>query len=267
MNQKNSFILFLSLTFVLILSSCNQEEGKFVLSQYNYSYTQNYKIINNDSTEESKENSLSVYDFNDSEYISTQQSLSYGASFTKDSVKINQMKISNDVFNWTFKPSMFEDEGTKYYGAKNLIIPNANILSDDLSCEIYLEDGTIINDTISTANVIFDSLNVELSILNEYLLLEDISDYASDTNLSFKTSTLDSLKFSDLELVPFNSNSNFIIRFYKENKLLYEKELNLVFNNNYYLFKSQYVSKCDAIYIAKKNSNNSLSSNLYLIEN
>jgi hypothetical protein len=265
--QKNSFILFLSLTFVLILSSCNQEEGKFVLSQYNYSYTQSYKIINNNSMDESEEQSLSVYDFNDSEYISTQQSLSYGASFTKDSVKINQLKISNDVFNWTLNPNIFEDNGTKYFGAKNLIIPNVNMLSDGLRCEIYLEDGTIVNDTIPVENVIFTPLKVKLSILNDYVLLEDISDSSSNDNRSYKTLTLDSLKSNDLELVPFNSNSNFIIRFYKENKLLYEKELNLMFDDNYYLFQSQYVSKCDTIYIAKKNSNNSLSSNLYSIEN
>jgi hypothetical protein len=253
---KNRVLTFLIFVALILLSSCNQEEGKFVLSQYSFSNTQKFEILNEKSSEKSVDGIIPITVFNQAVLVSSGMSLSYGASFTKDSVKINQMKISNNQFNWKFSPIRFEDNDTQYFGAKNLIIPNDKMLGESFNCDIFLEDGTIINDSIINQKISIRPLKEKLSVLDDMVLIID----------SASITTIDLIHLENLDLLDESADANYVIRLYKDKKLLLERELNLGFSTDYYLFKSSYLKSCDTIFLAKKISNSTLSCNLYTIK-
>lgn len=267
---KNKNLLFSIFIVLILLSSCNQEEGKFVTSQYNFSYTQNYEILKEKPIYESDKESIPFSDFNQSIFLSSSTSLSYGASFTKDSIGINQMVISNNQFNWTFSPVRFDADDMIYFGSKNLIIPNKKMLGENFNCDIFLEDGTIIRDKILNPSRSIQPLKESLLVLNDMLLIinpikisKDFEHEKSDSMIHKK---INLLKIMDLDISNTVEDANYIIKLYKENKLLLECELNLDLSSEYYLFKSSYLEKCDIIFLAKKVSNSALSCNLYTIK-
>lgn len=270
MKQKNKILIFLIFIFIILLSSCNQEEGNFVLSQYNFTNTQNYEILNDNVVVQSKNGIIPSSTFNLPVFVSSNMSLSYGASFTNDSVSINQMKISNNFFNWTFPPVSFEDNDTLYFGNKNLIIPNVKMLGEKLNCEIFLEDGTIINDTIYNPTTIIQPLMEELSILNDMLLIINPIKNGENSKLSmadtFNQNKIDLFEITDLDTLDNVNDANYVLRLYKDNKALLDRELKLDLSNEYYLFTSSYLKNCDTMLLTKKVSNRALSSNLYKIK-
>jgi hypothetical protein len=270
LKQKNKILIFLIFIFIILLSSCNQEEGNFVLSQYNFTNTQNYEILNDNVVVQSKNGIIPSSTFNLPVFVSSNMSLSYGASFTNDSVSINQMKISNNFFNWTFPPVSFEDNDTLYFGNKNLIIPNVKMLGEKLNCEIFLEDGTIINDTIYNPTTIIQPLMEELSILNDMLLIINPIKNGENSKLSmadtFNQNKIDLFEITDLDTLDNVNDANYVLRLYKDNKALLDRELKLDLSNEYYLFTSSYLKNCDTMLLTKKVSNRALSSNLYKIK-
>lgn len=257
MKLKNKVILFTIFIFSIFLSSCNQEEGKFVLSRYNFTNTQKYEILNQKKEDGSVDGLIPLSSFNKSLFISSNMSLSYGASFTTDSVKINQIKIANSLFNWTFLPEHFEYEATQYFGSTNLTIPNNQMLGDSFSCDIYLEDGTIINDKIINQRSNIPPLKEDVFILDNMILI---------TNSSNTIQNIASFKSIDLDALDNASDGNFSIKLFENNKLLLDKELNLDIDNEYRLFTSSYLQKCDTILLVKKISNSANSCNLYSIK-
>lgn len=263
MKLKNNY--FLLIILVLILSSCNQEESKFVLSQNNFSYNQYFEVYNTKTLKTQNTSTIDNSFFNNSEFINKNYSLSYGASFTDDKIEINQIKISNNLFHWTFIPDRFDDNNNSYFGNKNLVFPNSAMLSESLKCEIFLKDGTLINDSIPVGNLILKPLDYKLSLLDDYILIVPIKGNQDKIGLSSKIN-IDLSKAVDIDLKTKNLHStNSILKFYKNNEILYQQDISLNPTSNYYLFKSSYLKECDAIYLAMKSSNNTLSGNIYNI--
>lgn len=257
MNRKVRFLL-IALVIVTLLSSCAKEESKLVSSQYNFSIVNSYNLKNSDDKVEDNKNSIFSNDLKDSQYISTNSSLSYGALFSSNEVDINQVKITNEFFNWTFKPVRIKDNDLTYYGAKNLVIPNIQMIGKTFDCSIYLNNGTLLKDRIVNPVIENNPIDMKLFLYNDLLVFmkKDADDIKVDIS---NYENLDNLENN-------NQLQNYYIRFYYQKKLLFEKELDFDINEDIYKnFKSSYLRKSDSICVLQKVGNNVINCDLYKI--
>lgn len=238
----------------VLLSSCKKEEAKIISVEYNYSRISVYDI----NIKESDDVDTSLVDNLLATKVSSKLSdlnfLSIGLRFSSDDVEIFQMKVNNDLYNWTFVPDRIIENNDLYYGKKSLLIPN-NVLIDDLfDLSVYYRDGSIKSTSIESINTPIESLNIDLKIFDKYLLIN------LNTDEEFKEVLNSSINID--EIYTFN-DSNYIISLYRNNNLILERELFL--NDSQNLIESKYLKDADKLMIEKKINNNTISGNLYYL--
>ena len=265
LNNK-SIIISLLLITAISMSSCKKEDVDVVSNQYSFSFVQNYTLSDNQYLSYNLEES----NFSTSVATSNNLYLSYGVLFNLDDVKINQIKISNDLYNWTVSPDKIVLNGASYYGKRSLLIPNKDMLEDGYECEIFLNNGSVLVDKIETNEDEIMPLKEKLSIYDNYMLLEDEDNSQlklQKKNMleSINNGSDDRLKSINIDDMKNDGDANYDIRLYKGDEVLLDRELNLDLENNIAMFTSSYIKNCDTILLIKRIDNTTVSCNKYSV--
>lgn len=251
---------------MIFMSSCKKEDVDVVSNQYNFSFVQDYSLTKNKTLSYK----LDYSNFSDSFASESAFYLSYGVLFDADNVEINQIEISNQLYNWTFKPEKFELNGNSYYGRRSLLIPNENMMSNEYTCKIYLRDGTVLNDNIKKSSNKILPLKDELSISGNYILIESSENEKKQEQLkdildSINDTENQSTKILNIDDMQNDGDANYDIRLYQDGKVLLDRQLNLNLESNIAIFSSSSVKNCDTILFIRRNDNTTVSCNRYNI--
>jgi len=264
--KNKILIIFLLLIAIIFMSSCKKEDVDVVSNQYNFSFVQDYSLTKNKTLSYKLDSS----DFSDSFATESAFYLSYGVSFDADNVEINQIEISNQLYNWTFKPEKFELNNNFYYGKRSLLIPNKNMISDEYTCKIFLRDGTVLTDSIKKSSTQLLPLTETLSINGNYILLESSENEKNQEQLndildSMNDAEEQSNKILNIEDMKDDGEANYDIRLYQDGKVLLDRQLNLDLESNIAMFSSSNVKNCDTILLIRRIDNTTVSYNRYNI--
>ena len=254
MKLKNRTILSLLALTIILFSSCNKEEAKLVNVQYNYSNLHSYTIYSNNIESSNEDLSTQFNASNISPKGSDKTFLSVGLQYSRDDVKIVQMKISNSLYNWSFTPKRIEDGDSVYYGQNSLLIPN-NVMPDDFfDINVYYSDGSVTSNKIETIDTPIEPLNLNLSIYKDYLLI--------NLNSNQVIKEIDESSAIMFDSIDDEDDASYMIQIYKDDEILSEKLIKL--NNSITLYKSSSFVEVNKILIEKK-IDNKISANLYYI--